>query len=101
MHYFECRISKFSRGDTPNAFYGRGCNFAPPPLTSPTDQDGSRKTEAVVTFKRLEITMRCQLLPHIFDHARLGYDTADIARHFVMSAVGRIQNGGYGNRKWK
>ena len=38
---------------------------------------------------------------HIFDHARLGNDTVDIARHFPTSAVDRIQNGGHGNRKWK
>jgi len=59
------------------------------------------KTEATATFERFEIAMRFQLLTHIFDQVRLGYDTADIARHFVTSVVDRIQNGGHGNRKWK
>jgi len=40
------------------------------------------KTEAAITFERLAITMRFQLRSHIFDQARLGYDTVDIARHF-------------------
>ena len=39
--------------------------------------------------------------PHIFYQARLGYDIVDIARHFMMSAVDRIQNGCHGNWKWK
>ena len=53
------------------------------------------KTEATATFERFEITMRFQLLP---PHFRLGYDTVDIARHFLTSAAYRIQNE---NRKWK
>ena len=61
------------------------------------------KTEAEITFELLEISMRFQLLryPDIFDKVRLGYDNADIARHFPTSAAYRIQNGGNGNRKWK
>ena len=57
--------------------------------------------EAAITFERLEITPRFQLsaYPHIFDQARLGYDTVDIARHFMTSAAYRIQNGNHGNRK--
>jgi len=49
---------------------------------------GSRKsemaavtTQAAITFERLEITMRFQLLPPHFHKARLIYDTVDIARH--------------------
>ena len=59
------------------------------------------KTEAAITFERLELTTRFQLLPHIFDQAGLGYDTVDIARHFLTSAVDRFQNVDDGNRKWK
>ena len=59
---------------------------------------GSRKskmgavlTDAAITFERLEISTRFQLLHHIFDQVRHKHDTAAY----------RIQNGGHGNRKWK
>ena len=57
------------------------------------------KTEAAITFERLEITTRFKLPPP--RQARLGYDTVDIARHFPTLADYRIQNGGHGNRKRK
>ena len=42
------------------------------------------KTEAAITFERLEITTRFQpSIPHIFDQNRLGYD---IVRHYPTSA---------------
>ncbi len=44
------------------------------------------KTEAAITFERLEITTRFQLMPHIFDQVRLGYDTVNIVRYFLTSA---------------
>ena len=66
------------------------------------------KTEAAITFDRLEITTRFQLLPPHFrpeygrnQKSRHGYDIVDIARHFPTSAVVPIQNGGHGNRTWK
>ncbi len=43
--------------------------------------------------------MRFRHLPHIFDQARLGYDTADVARHFVTSVVGRRPNSKWRPRK--
>jgi len=58
------------------------------------------QTEAAITFERLEISMRFQLLPTIFDQIRLGYDTVDIVRHIQTSAAYRTQNDGHGNRKW-
>ncbi len=50
------------------------------------------KTQAAITFERIEITMRFQFLPHIFDQARHGYDTVDISRRrapteFKMAAT--------------
>jgi len=39
------------------------------------------KMEAAITFERLEIKTRFQLLTHIFDHARHAFVTADISRH--------------------
>ena len=53
--------------------------------------------EAAITFERLEIglTLRIQLLPPTFA-TRPDFDmTLPIARHFVTSAVDRIQNGGH------
>ena len=39
------------------------------------------KSEVEITFERREMAPRFQLLPPIFDLARLEYDTIDIARH--------------------
>ena len=50
------------------------------------------KTEAAITFERPDITTRFQQLPHIFDQARLGYDTLGIARHFPTLADYTTQN---------
>ena len=43
------------------------------------------KPEVEITFERKEMAMRFQRLPHIFDHARLRYDTADTARRWPTS----------------
>jgi len=48
-------------------------------------------------FERKQMAKRFQRLPHIFDHARPKYDTADFARHRRHRQLKcRLRN-----RKWK
>ena len=37
-------------------------------------------TSVEITFDRLQMAPQFQLLPHIFGHIRLGYETVDTAR---------------------
>jgi hypothetical protein len=55
------------------------------------------KPEIEITFERKEIATWFQRIPHIFDPARLEYNTADIARHWPITGT---KNGGLktGNR---
>jgi hypothetical protein len=69
--------------------------FTPPPITglgfsivpSPKQADASVyrkskiaavKTEVAITFQRLEITTRFQIVPQHFEEIRLEYNTVDI-----------------------
>ena len=59
------------------------------------------KTEAAISFERVETTTGYQLLVPYFDQTRRGYDTFDIGQHFPTLTNHRIKNGGHRNRKWK
>ena len=54
------------------------------------------KPEVEITFKRREMKLQFQLLPHIFDHARLRYDFVILVRRRPTT---EIQYGDRRNRK--